>query len=200
MSAADLDAAKQFGRYLDVDGDAVPYRTLPGTHPTKGAYFTRGTSRNAYAKYSEEGSDYVATCSGCLRKLETAKTLLPKPILHKAKEDTRYGALYYGSTAPAMDEALLKLEDEGMFVDTMRVRAFPFADEVVEFIHAHEQVFVVEQNRDAQLLKLIVNECAIDPARFISILHYDGTPITARFIRTAVVERMKLSSRKEAAE
>ena len=200
MTAEELDAGRVFGRYLDVDGDAVPYRTLPGEHPTKGAYFTRGTSRNRFAKYSEEGADYVDNMQRLLRKLDTAKTLLPKPILHKAKAETRFGALYYGSTAPAMDEALTKLEDEGMFVDTMRVRAFPFADEVAAFIDAHEQVFVVEQNRDAQLLKLIVNELGIDPAKFISILHYDGTPITARFIRGAVVERMKLSSRKEAAE
>jgi len=200
MTAEELEAGKVFGRYLDVDGDAIPYRTLPGEHPTKGAFFTRGTSRNRFAKYSEEGADYVDNMQRLLRKLETAKTLLPKPILHKAKAETRFGALYYGSTAPAMDEALTKLEDEGMYVDTMRVRAFPFADEVAAFVDAHEQVFVVEQNRDAQLLKLIVTELGIDPARFVSILHYDGTPITARFIRAQVLERMNIGRRKEAAE
>ncbi len=200
MTAEELEAGKDFGRYLDVDGDAIPYRTLPGEHPTRGAYFTRGTSRDPYARYSEDGSVYVDNMQRLLRKLETAKSLLPKPILHTAKEHARFGAIYYGSTAPAMDEALLKLEDEGHYVDTLRVRAFPFADEVVEFINAHEQVFVVEQNRDAQLMKLLVNECAIDPAHFISIVHYDGTPITARFIKAAVAERLGLNARREAAE
>ena len=108
--------------------------------------------------------------------------------------------IYYGSTAPAMDEALAKLEAQGLHLDTLRVRAFPFSEEVVEFINAHEQVFVIEQNRDAQMLKMIVNECALDPARLISILHYDGTPITARFITAAIAERMNLTTRKEAAE
>ena len=107
--------------------------------------------------------------------------------------------IYYGSTTVAMDEALAALEKQGLHLDTLRIRAFPFAEEVVDFINAHDQVFVIEQNRDAQMLKLLVNECAIDPARFISILHYDGTPITARFITKAISERMKLR-RKEAAE
>ncbi len=200
MTAEELEAGKDFGRYLDVDGDAIPYRTLPGEHPTRGAYFTRGTSRDPYARYSEDGSVYVDNVQRLLRKLETAKSFLPKPILHTAKEPARFGAIYYGSTAPAMDEALLKLEDEGHYVDTLRVRAFPFADEVVEFINNHEQVFVVEQNRDAQLMKLLVNECAVDPAHFISIVHYDGTPITARFIKAAVAERLGLNARREAAE
>ena len=199
MSAADLDCAKEFGRYLDVDGDAIPYRTLPGTHPTKGSYFTRGTSRDRFAKYSEEGAVYVDNMQRLLRKIETAKTLVPKPVRRDAKEPARFGAIYYGSTSVAMDEALAALETGGLHLDTLRVRAFPFAEEVVDFIQQHEQVFVVEQNRDAQLQKLIVNECAIDPARFISILHYDGTPITARFITEAIAERMTLQ-RKEAAE
>jgi 2-oxoglutarate ferredoxin oxidoreductase subunit alpha len=199
MSFEDLEAGKNFGRYLDVDGDAIAYRTLPGTHPTRGAYFTRGTSRDRYAKYSEEGSVYVDNMQRLLRKFETAKALVPAPVLRKSKVKTTFGAIYYGSTAPAMDEALADLEADGMHIDTLRVRAFPFSDDVVEFINAHDQVFLVEQNRDAQLKTLIVNECAIDPARFISILHYDGTPITARFITGAIAERMRVP-RKEAAE
>jgi 2-oxoglutarate ferredoxin oxidoreductase subunit alpha len=200
MTAAELEAGKTFGRYLDIDGDAIPYRTLPGTHPTKGAYFTRGTSRDRFAKYSEEGAVYVDNMQRLLRKLETAKTLVPKPLRRDAGEPSRFGAIYYGSTSVAMEEALASLEKSGLFLDTMRVRAFPFADEVIDFIHAHDQVFVVEQNRDAQLKTLIVNEGAIDPARIISILHYDGTPITARFITGAIAERLTLSARKEAAE
>ncbi|HVV64388.1 MAG TPA: 2-oxoacid:acceptor oxidoreductase subunit alpha [Rhizomicrobium sp.] len=199
ITAEELEAGKSFARYLDVDGDAIPYRTLPGEHPTKGAYFTRGSSHNAYAVYSESGADYADVMQRLLRKFETAKSLVPQPVIRKAKEKAKYGVLYYGSTSVAMDEAFAALSKEGLHVDTLRVRAFPFADSVVEFVNAHEQVFVVEQNRDAQMMKLIVNECAIDPARFISILHYDGTPITARFIHGAIAERLNVT-RKEAAE
>jgi 2-oxoglutarate/2-oxoacid ferredoxin oxidoreductase subunit alpha len=202
MTAEELVAGKEFGRYLDVDGDAIPYRTIPSTHPTKGAYFTRGSSHDRYARYSEEGEVYVDVMQRLLRKFETAKSLVPKPVARPAKEKTKFGALYYGSTAVAMDEAVATLEKTGFPLDLMRVRAFPFHEDVVEFINAHEQVFVIEQNRDAQLQKLIVNECAIDPARFISILHFDGTPITARFIIKAISERVGLKRPKatEAAE
>jgi len=199
MTAEMLDAGKLFGRYLDVDGDAIPYRTLPATHPSKGSYFTRGSSRDRFAKYSEEGAVYADNMQRLLRKFETAKGLVPAPVRRKAKKDTKYGTIYFGSTSPAMDEALNTLEKQGVHLNTLRVCAFPFSEEVVDFINAHDQVFVVEQNRDAQLQKLIVNECAIDPARFISILHYDGTPITARFISGAIAERMR-ATRKEAAE
>ncbi|MDE2184632.1 MAG: 2-oxoacid:acceptor oxidoreductase subunit alpha [Alphaproteobacteria bacterium] len=202
ITAEELEAGKEFGRYLDVDGDAIPYRTLPGSHPTKGAYFTRGSSHDRYARYSEEGSVYVEVMQRLLQKFETAKTVVPRPVLRPAKEKTSYGAIYFGSTSVAMNEALVSLEKLGLHLDLLRVRAFPFAEEVVDFINAHEQVFVVEQNRDAQLQKLIVNECAIDPARFISILHFDGTPVTARFITQAISDRMKLGKHKtqEAAE
>ncbi|MEI9886023.1 MAG: 2-oxoacid:acceptor oxidoreductase subunit alpha [Rhizomicrobium sp.] len=202
MSAEELEAGTFFGRYTDVDGDAIPYRTLPATHPSKGAYFTRGSSRNAMAKYSEEGADYVYNMQRLLRKFETAKGLVPAPLRRDAKEKTRYGAIFYGSTSPALDEALSHLEAQGVHLNTLRLRAFPFGEEVVDFVNAHDQVFVIEQNRDAQMQKLMVNECAIDPARFISILHYDGTPITARFIAAAIGERMNVSKpkAKEAAE
>ncbi len=200
MTVEELEAGKVFGRYLDVDGDAIPYRTLPGTHPTKGAYFTRGSSHDRFAKYSEEGAVYVDNMQRLLRKLETAKTLVPQPLRRPARQPARFGAIYYGSTSIAMDEALEALEPGGLHLDTLRIRAFPFSEQVSAFIDDHDQVFVVEQNRDAQLRKLLVNECAIDPARFISVLHYDGTPITARFITGAIAERMTLDSRKAAAE
>jgi 2-oxoglutarate ferredoxin oxidoreductase subunit alpha len=191
MTYEELEAGKDFGRYLDVDGDAIPYRTLPGTHPTRGSFFTRGTSRTRYAKYSEEGSDYVDNMQRLLRKLETAKTLVPKPILRQAKEPTRYGVIYFGSTSAAINEAIVSLEKQGIHLDMLRLRAFPFSDSVIDFVHSHDQVFVVEQNRDAQMRMLLVNEGAIDPARFISILHYDGTPITARFITAEIADRMR---------
>ena len=199
MSAEDLEAGKTFGRYLDVDGDAIPYRTLPGVHPTKGAYFTRGTSRDRFAKYSEEGAVYADNMQRLVRKFETAKSLVPAPVKRKAREAARFGVIYFGSTSAAMGEALVALEAQGLHLDTMRLRAFPFSDEVVDFINAHDQVFIVEQNRDAQMRMLLVNECAIDPARFISVLHYDGTPITARFITAAIAERLQIKA-KEAAE
>jgi 2-oxoglutarate ferredoxin oxidoreductase subunit alpha len=200
ISAQELEAGKPFARYLDVDGDAVPYRTLPGVHPTRGNYFTRGSSHDAYARYSEEGRDYTDVMQRLLRKFETAKRLVPQAVRRDAGVGTRWGAIYYGSTSVAMDEAIASLEAQGLFLDTLRIRAFPFAEEIVDFINAHDQVFVVEQNRDAQLQKLLVNECAIDPAKFISILHYDGTPITARFIEGAISGRMRIKARKEAAE
>jgi len=199
MSYEDLEAGKTFGRYLDVDGDAIPFRTLPGTHPTKGAYFTRGSSRDRFAKYSEDGSVYVDNMQRLVRKFETAKSLVPAPIKRTAKERARHGVIYFGSTAASMSEALVALEDDGLHLDTLRIRAFPFSDEVIEFVNAHDQVFLVEQNRDAQMRMLLVNECAIDPARFISILHHDGTPITARFITGAIAERLRMKA-KEAAE
>jgi 2-oxoglutarate ferredoxin oxidoreductase subunit alpha len=203
MTAEELEAGKTFGRYLDVDGDAIPYRTLPGTHPSKGAYFTRGTSRDRFAKYSEEGPVYQDNMQRLLRKFETAKSLVPAPILRRAKEKTqertKNGVIYFGSTSAAMDEALAALEGDGIFLDTLRLRAFPFSDAVLDFVNSHEQIFLVEQNRDAQMRSLLVNECGIDPARFISVLHYDGTPITARFIIGAIAERIALKS-KEAAE
>ena len=199
MSAEELEAGKTFGRYLDVDGDAIPYRTLPGTHPTKGAYFTRGTSRDRFAKYSEEGAVYVDNMQRLLRKFETAKHFVPRPILRRARESARYGAIYFGSTSAPVAEALISLEQTGLHLDTLRIRAFPFSDEVVDFISTHDQVFVIEQNRDAQLRSLLVNECAIDPARLIPVLHFDGTPVTARYITAAISERLQIRA-KEAAE
>jgi 2-oxoglutarate ferredoxin oxidoreductase subunit alpha len=190
MTAEELDAGRDFGRYLDVDGDGIPYRTLPGTHPTRGAYFTRGTSRDRFARYTEEGAVYVDNMERLLRKLETAKGLVPAPVLQQASQPARQGVLYFGSTAAAMDEALATLEAGGIHLDAMRLRAFPFADEVAEFVLAHERVFVVEQNRDAQMRTLLVNECGLDPARLTSVLHYDGSPITARFIVDAVREQL----------
>ena len=182
MTYGDLETGKDFGRYLDVDGDGIPYRTYPGVHPTRGAYFTRGTSRNPYARYSEEGSVYVDNVQRLLRKFETAKTLIPAPVRRDAHRPTRDGVIYFGSTTPAMHEALDMLEAQGQHLDALRVRGFPFCGEVYDFIAAHDEVFVVEQNRDGQLRTLIMNEGGVDPGKLTAVLHYDGAPITARFI------------------
>jgi 2-oxoglutarate ferredoxin oxidoreductase subunit alpha len=190
MTHAELEAGKDFGRYLDVDGDGIPYRTYPGTHPTRGSYFTRGTSKDRYARYSEEGSVYADNMQRLLKKFETAKQLVPRPIRRAAPQPTRFGAIYYGSTSPAMSEALDQLEAQGVHLDTLRVRGFPFHQDVVDFVAEHDQVFVVEQNRDAQLRVLLTTECNIDPAKLIRVLHYDGTPITARFILRAIGDKL----------
>jgi 2-oxoglutarate ferredoxin oxidoreductase subunit alpha len=182
MTAEMLDAGEEFGRYLDVDGDGIPFRTYPGSHATKGAYFTRGTSKNSYAVYSEAGPDYLYNMQRLLKKHDFAKTLVPMPLLTASQEPARFGCIYYGSTSPSMQEALATLAEKGIFVNALRVRAFPFQDEIYDFVQSHSKVFVVEQNRDAQLKILLVNEAGINPASLISILHYDGTPITARFI------------------
>ncbi len=182
MTAEDLESGKDFGRYLDVDGDGIPYRTIPGTHPTRGAFFTRGTTRNPYAKYSEAGTDYVYNMERLRRKFETAKQVVPGPVLHAAKQPTKVGVIYYGSTSPAMQKASALLEAQGIHADTLRIRAFPFCDEIVDFIEKHERVFVVEQNESAQLRTLLINEHDLDPKKLVRVLHYDGTPITARFI------------------
>ena len=190
MTYEELEAGKDFGRYLDVDGDGIPYRTYPATHPTKGGYFTRGTTRNPYALYSEAGPDYIYNVQRLLRKFETAKELVPKPVVRQASRKTRFGAIYYGSTSPAMTEAIDRLEQQGLHVDAIRIRAFPFHDSILDFVNEHEHVFLVEQNRDAQLRTLLMNEGAIDPAKITPVLHYDGTPITARFIVSEIAQRL----------
>jgi 2-oxoglutarate ferredoxin oxidoreductase subunit alpha len=191
MTADELETGKDFGRYLDVDGDGIPYRTYPGTHPTCGAFFTRGTTKDAYARYSEAGPDYIYNVQRLLKKFESARSMVPVSIARKSAHRTRCGVLYFGSTAPAMAEALDVLDAQEVHVDALRLRAFPFDKAVEDFIAAHEAVFVVEQNRDAQLRTLLVNELEIDPARLVPILHYDGTPITARFISAAIAEQTR---------
>jgi 2-oxoglutarate ferredoxin oxidoreductase subunit alpha len=190
LTAEELEAGKPFGRYRDVDGDGIAYRTYPGTHPARGSFFTRGTSKNADAKYSEKGEDYVENMQRLQRKLETAKALLPQPVSHRAPHPAKHGAIHFGSTSSSMAEAIAKLDAKGMHIDALRVRGYPFADSVREFVDRHEQVFVVEQNRDGQLRSLLIEQFELDPARLVAVLHYDGTPITARFIARAIGERM----------
>jgi 2-oxoglutarate ferredoxin oxidoreductase subunit alpha len=154
------------------------------------AAFTRGTTRDEYARYSEAGDDYSHNVRRLQLKFATAALVAPAPVLRAALRKTRLGVLYFGSTAPAMDEALHVLADAGIHIDAMRLRAFPFAPSVASFIEAHESVFVVEQNRDAQMRSLLVNELEVDPAQLLSVLHFDGTPITARFIVQAITRHV----------
>jgi 2-oxoglutarate ferredoxin oxidoreductase subunit alpha len=190
MTAADLESGKRFGRYLDVDGDGITYRTYPGTHPSKGAFFTRGTSKDRMARYSEEGADYQENMERLQKKHNTARTLVPPAVIRSSTTATRLGAIYYGSTSPAMNEADLILADKGVNLDLMRLRGFPFGDEVAAFIEDHDVVFMIEQNRDGQMRSLLVNELEIDPRKLAKVVHYDGTPITARFIVEAITDRL----------
>ncbi len=193
MSAEELESGREFGRYLDVDGDGIPYRTWPGTHPSKGSFFTRGTTKDAYARYSERGPDYLYNMQRLQRKWQRARDLVPAPIEQRGTRPTRLGVIHFGSTAPAMAEAHALLERNGVVTDALRLRAFPFPESVLAFIDAHDTVFVVEQNRDAQMRTLLINEFDLDPARLVPILHYDGTPITARYIASAIAERAALA-------
>jgi 2-oxoglutarate/2-oxoacid ferredoxin oxidoreductase subunit alpha len=190
MTAAELETGKDFGRYLDTDGDGIAYRTYPGTHPTRGAFFTRGSTRDRYARYTEDGGAYVDNMERLLHKFGTAKRLVPAAIRRNAPAPARYGVIYYGSTSPAMDEAIEGLAAAGHHLNTLRVRAFPFGQEVEEFAAQHDLVFVVEQNRDGQLRMLLMNECGIDPAKLVPVLHYDGSPVNARFIMGGITRRL----------
>jgi 2-oxoglutarate/2-oxoacid ferredoxin oxidoreductase subunit alpha len=182
MTEAELEAGKEFGRYLDVDRDGITYRTYPGTHPTRGAYFTRGTSKDHYARYTESGTAYIDNMERLLRKFRTAETLVPPPQFCSSDNVTKLGAIYYGSTSAAMREAQDILARHNVDIDLLRVRAFPFNDDVRNFIAAHNEIFVVEQNRDGQLRTMLINELEVNPAKLTRALHFDGTPITAHKI------------------
>ncbi len=185
-----LDAIERYGRYLDSDGDAIPYRTYPGTHPDKGAFFTRGTSHDEYAGYTEDGRVNAQNMRRLTRKFETAKTLLPKPVLTSVEGGSDVGILYFGTTEAAMCEALSLLAGQDVTLDTCRVRAFPFGAEVEAFLDAHETVFVVEQNRDAQMRTLLMAECDAPPSKLVSVLNFDGSPITAQTIAGGVLRAL----------
>jgi len=183
LTAKDLDDLKEvWGRYLDVDGDGICYRTIPGTHPTKGAYFTRGTSHNEYSAYTEESPIYKAGLERLLIKWETARSLVPKPHEKIRDPDFGIGVIFYGTTTHAAYEAISRLSKQGLKINSLRIRAFPFQDEVIEYINKHETIFVIEQNRDAQLRTMLMTESAISPRKLLSILNFDGLPITADFI------------------
>jgi 2-oxoglutarate ferredoxin oxidoreductase subunit alpha len=177
----------KFGRYLDVDDDGIPYRTIPGTHSTKGAFVTRGSSRDEYAVYTEDGDVYRRNVDRLARKWDTAKELVPQPEFYPtmgsaaAEEGSKIqnGVIFFGTSTYAAAEAIEMLSEDGIELDAMRVRAFPFGKAFGEFVDAHERVFVIEQNRDAQFKSLMMIELGINPAKLVSILNYDGMPITA---------------------
>jgi len=193
LDADALDKIEKFGRYLDVDGDGIGYRTLPGTHPEKGAFFTRGTSRDEYAAYTESEEAYQQNMERLELKWRTAAQLVPAAEI--VSTGATVGVLYYGTTMLPMQEALDRLEEQGIKLDTMRIRAFPFGDEVWQFIAEHDFVFVIEQNRDAQMKTLLVNEGGLNPANLVSVLYYAGLSISADYIAEKVANYFKETKR-----
>lgn len=192
FSADELDAmTERFGRYLDLDGDGIPNRTYPGTHPTKGAYFTRGTSRDEYAVYTECGGEYVKNMERLLAKWQTSKRYLPPPLINLASDHSPAGVIYYGSSQAATLEAIDMLAASGVQLDSMGIKAFPFNRDVEQFIERHDTLFVVEQNRDAQMRSLLILECEVAPKKLLKVLNYDGSPITARTIKGEITNALK---------
>jgi 2-oxoglutarate ferredoxin oxidoreductase subunit alpha len=181
---------KDWGRYQDIDGDGIPYRTLPGTHPTQGAFFTRGTSHDENARYTEDGLIHARVIDRIRRKHDTAATIVPKPEITIRDKGGKTGLIYFGATTPAVHEALDLLERDGVQVNALRIRAFPFTREVLSFCAMHDRIFVVEQNRDAQMRSLLMTEGNVPGTKLIPALNYDGMPMTAAFVRGAVLKEL----------
>jgi len=190
LNAQQLDDIEQYGRYIDTDGDGICYRTLPGTHPEKGAFFTRGTSRNTYAGYTEKSGDYVDNMQRLSKKFVSACKIVPEPQINQGKKAAKIGLIYFGTTAHAITEALEQLKEHGLSADTCRIKAFPFNHQLGQFIDQHDDNYVIEQNRDAQMRTVISNELTIDPARLSPITNYDGLPITSRFIVQNILDKL----------
>jgi 2-oxoglutarate ferredoxin oxidoreductase subunit alpha len=186
LTAEQLEGMEKFYRYLDSDGDGITYRTLPGEHP-KGSFFTRGSGHNKFGAYTEDSQQYQEVVDRLLVKWDTARGLVPKPEIEYAKFNKR-AILTLGSCDAAVKEAMHRLKDEGTGLNYCRVKAFPFNDEVKEFIDKHERVYVVEQNRDAQLRSLLILDIEADARKLVPILHYNGMPLAANFVVQKVQE------------
>jgi len=195
LDAAALDKIVKFGRYLDVDNDGIPYRTYPGTHPTKGSFFTRGTSRDEYAVYTEDGNAYKQNMDRLMKKWETSKAMVHKPEVYQKENASENGILFFGTSTYSVEEAMDELKIQGIAVDALRIRSFPFNKTVEDFIKLHKKIFVIEQNRDAQMKSLISIELQVDPHKMISVLNYDGLPITAQHITLEIVKNLFLNQK-----
>jgi len=188
LSAEDLDTIQNWGRYLDMDGDGIPYRTIPGTHPTKGSFFTRGSSKDEQARYTEDGDAYRRNMDRLLKKWATASQYVPAPEFYQERDDSPEGIIFFGTSTYSALEAMEQLAAIGLQTDAMRLKAFPFSEAVRDFIERHERVYVIEQNRDAQMRSLLMIELGIDPKKMISVLNYDGFPITAEIITRQILK------------
>ena len=191
LKAKELDELEMWGRYLDIDGDGVPYRTIPGTHESKGAFFTRGTSHDAFAGYTEDGRINADNLTRIAKKFDKSSRYLPRSIKRGSKNNTELGIIYFGSTSPAVDEAVDVLKDKGFSFDRLRIRSFPFDRKLERFIDDHKYVFILEQNRDAQMRAMIATEFEKDFSKLQSILNFDGNPVTADFIVEEFIGRVK---------
>ena len=191
LKAKELDELEMWGRYLDIDGDGVPYRTIPGTHESKGAFFTRGTSHDAFAGYTEDGRINADNLTRIAKKFDKSSRYLPRSIKRGSKNNTELGIIYFGSTSPAVDEAVDVLKDKGFSFDRLRIRSFPFDRKLERFIDDHKYVFILEQNRDAQMRAMIATELEKDFSKLQSILNFDGNPVTADFIVEEFIGRVK---------
>ncbi|HIF86970.1 MAG TPA: 2-oxoacid:acceptor oxidoreductase subunit alpha [Gammaproteobacteria bacterium] len=190
LNAAQLEEIGKFGRYLDVDGDGISYRTYPGTHPDLGSYFTRGSSHNPYAAYTEDGDVYADMMDQLTLKLQTALRYIPEPEI-SGDGKNKLGLMYFGSTSLAIQEVLDSLNKKGIKLDTLRVRAFPFHPAVGEFLDHHELTYVIEQNRDAQLKSLLKIECNAPHEKMHSILSYNGVLVSAQRIEQEILNSMQ---------
>jgi len=194
LTAEDLEKPDlDWGRYLDIDGDGIPYRTIPGTHPSKGGYFTRGTSRDEYAKYTEKGEVYQRNVDRLTVKWNTTKHMVPKPVFFQDENRGSHGIIFYGTTSYAALEAMDIFIEQEQIIDAMRLRAFPFGEEVLSFIRVHKEVFVIEQNKDGQMRSLLINELDINPKKLISVLNYNGYPITSNHIVNEIGEYLSVN-------
>lgn len=182
----DLEQLDRYGRYVDVDGDGIGYRTLPGTHPTKGSFFTRGSSRNEWAIYTEDAQSYINNMDRLTKKWETVRNLMPPAEIEN--RNGRAGIIYFGTTTTPMKESLSMLDKNGISLNTLRIRSYPFGPEVAEFVETHDKIFLVEQNRDAQMKSLLTLDLGIDPKKIVSILYYGGFSISADYIVDEVME------------
>lgn len=169
----------KYGRYLDIDEDGIPYRTIPGTHATHGAFVTRGSSRDEYAVYTEDGDAYRRNVDRLARKWETARELVPQPQFYQEANRSKDGVIFFGTSIFAAEEAIEMLGEDGIVMDAMRPRGFPFSKSFVDFVDSHDRLFVIEQNRDAQFRSLMMIELGVNAAKIVSVLNYDGMPITA---------------------
>jgi 2-oxoglutarate ferredoxin oxidoreductase subunit alpha len=188
LSAEDLTRLGGFGRYKDVDGDAIPYRTLPGTDHPQASYFTRGSGHNEKALYTEKPDDYQNLMERLNRKFETARTLVPAPVVVENGK-SKIGLIAFGTSDFAVVESRDQLKKEyGVETDYLRVRAFPFSHEVHEFVASHERVYIIEQNRDAQLMSLLKLDLpAAEIVKLRSVRHFNGLPMDARFVTDELV-------------
>jgi 2-oxoglutarate ferredoxin oxidoreductase subunit alpha len=189
LTPEQLDQVKTFYRYVDSDGDGVPYRTLPGVHP-KGAYFTRGSGHNRFGAYTEDGDEYVDVLDRIDRKIQRATRALPPPIVRTSAGAT-VGLVTIGGCHAACIEAIDLLAREGIGVDYMRIRSFPFGEDVRAFLDSHQVNFVVEQNRDAQLRSLLMIETGVATERLESVRYYGGFPMSAHHVITGVKARLE---------